>query len=91
MIFIIWTGGTPPFKIADMDLKRCQALWHPIATGNNILPAMAAYRGLPGMEGTATTGIPRTRERTGIRHLKRFEGPARLLHRRGASPRPWRC
>ena len=47
VIFIIWAGGNP-FKIADMDLKRHGI---EIATGGNILPAMAAYKQLPGMEG----------------------------------------
>ena len=48
VIFIIWAGAGNPFKIADMDLKRYGI---EIATGGNILPAMAAYKNFPGMEG----------------------------------------
>ena len=47
IIWIIWAGGNP-FKIADLDLKRHGI---EIATGGNILPAMAAYKQFPGMEG----------------------------------------
>ncbi len=49
VIWIIWAGGGGnPFKIADLDLKRYGI---EIATGGNILPAMAAYKQFPGMEG----------------------------------------
>jgi branched-chain amino acid transport system substrate-binding protein len=48
VIFIIWAGAGNPFKIADLDLKRYGI---EIATGGNILPAMAAYKQFPGMEG----------------------------------------
>ncbi len=49
VIWIIWAGGGGnPFKIADLDLKRFGI---EIATGGNILPAMAAYKQFPGMEG----------------------------------------
>jgi branched-chain amino acid transport system substrate-binding protein len=48
VIFIIWAGAGNPFKIADLDLKRYGI---EIATGGNILPAMAAYKNFPGMEG----------------------------------------
>ncbi len=49
VIWIIWAGGGGnPFKIADLDLKRYGI---EIATGGNILPAMAAYKNFPGMEG----------------------------------------
>ncbi len=47
VIFIIWAGGNP-FKIADLNPGR---LGIEIATGGNILPALAAYKALPGMEG----------------------------------------
>ncbi|WP_372657885.1 ABC transporter substrate-binding protein, partial [Hydrogenophaga sp.] len=58
VIFIIWAGAGNPFKIADMDLKRYGI---EIATGGNILPAMAAYKNFPGMEGAAYYyfGIPK--------------------------------
>ena len=45
VIWIVWAGAGNPFKIADLDLKRYGI---EIATGGNILPAMAAYKQLPG-------------------------------------------
>ena len=58
VIFIIWAGAGNPFKIADLDLKRYGI---EIATGGNILPAMAAYKNFPGMEGATYYyfGIPK--------------------------------
>src|SRR3954466_11854678 len=47
IIFIIWAGGNP-FKIADLNPGRYGI---EIASGGNILPALAAYKSLPGMEG----------------------------------------
>lgn len=47
VIFIIWAGGNP-FKIADLNPGRHGI---EIASGGNILPALAAYKALPGMEG----------------------------------------
>ncbi len=48
IIFINWAGAGNPFKIGDLDPKRYGI---EIATGGNILPAMAAYKAFPGMEG----------------------------------------
>lgn len=48
IIFIIWAGAGNPFKIADLEPKRYGI---EIATGGNILPALAAYKQFPGMEG----------------------------------------
>ncbi len=58
VIWIIWAGAGNPFKIADLDLKRYGI---EIATGGNILPAMAAYKQFPGMEGATYYyfGIPK--------------------------------
>lgn len=50
VIFIIWAGAGNPFKISDLGLERYGI---EIATGGNILPAMAAYKNFPGMEGAA--------------------------------------
>jgi branched-chain amino acid transport system substrate-binding protein len=47
VIFIIWAGGNP-FKIADLNPGRYGI---EVASGGNILPALAAYKALPGMEG----------------------------------------
>ncbi|WP_296443949.1 substrate-binding domain-containing protein [Rhodoferax sp. UBA5149] len=75
VIFIIWAGGNP-FKIADMDLKRYGI---EIATGGNILPAMAAYKQFPGMEGAAYYyfGIPKNpvNEAMVAQHYKQFKSP----------------
>jgi branched-chain amino acid transport system substrate-binding protein len=75
MIFIIWAGGNP-FKIADMDLKRHGI---EIATGGNILPAMAAYKNFPGMEGAAYYyfGMPKNpiNEALVAQHYKEFKSP----------------
>ena len=76
VIFIIWAGAGSPFKIADLDLKRYGI---EIATGGNILPAMAAYKALPGMEGATYYyfGIPKNpvNEWLVANHYKRFQSP----------------
>jgi len=49
VIFIIWAGGGGnPFKLAELNPGRFGI---EIVTGGNILPALAAYKALPGMEG----------------------------------------
>jgi len=76
VIFIIWAGAGNPFKIADLDLKRHGI---EIATGGNILPAMAAYKALPGMEGATYYyfGIPKNpvNEWLVSNHYKQFKAP----------------
>ncbi len=76
LIFIIWAGAGNPFKIADLDLKRHGI---EIATGGNILPAMAAYKALPGMEGATYYyfGIPKNpvNEWLVSNHYKQFKAP----------------
>ena len=76
VIFIIWAGAGNPFKIADLDLKRYNI---EIATGGNILPAMAAYKNFPGMEGAAYYyfGIPKNpvNEAMVAAHYKEFKTP----------------
>jgi len=76
VIFIIWAGAGNPFKIADLDLKRYGI---EIATGGNILPAMAAYKNLPGMEGATYYyfGIPKNpvNEALVARHYSQFKTP----------------
>ena len=83
VIWIIWAGAGNPFKIADLDLKRYGI---EIATGGNILPAMAAYKHFPGMEGATYYyfGIPKNpvNEWLVANHYKQFKSAARLLHRR---------
>ena len=76
VIFIIWAGAGNPFKIADLDLKRHGI---EIATGGNILPAMAAYKNFPGMEGAAYYyfGIPKNPVNDAMvaAHRKEFNAP----------------
>jgi len=76
VIFIIWAGAGNPFKIADLDLKRYGI---EIATGGNILPAMAAYKNFPGMEGATYYyfGIPKNpaNEWLVANHYKKFQTP----------------
>ena len=76
IIWIIWAGGGNPFKIADLDLKRYNI---EIATGGNILPAMAAYKQFPGMEGATYYyfGIPKNpvNEALVAQHYKEFKAP----------------
>ncbi len=77
VIWIIWAGGGGnPFKIADLDLKRYNI---EIVTGGNILPAMAAYKQFPGMEGATYYyfGIPKNpvNEWLVARHYKEFKSP----------------
>ena len=77
VIWIIWAGGGGnPFKIADLDLKRYGI---EIATGGNILPAMAAYKQVPGMEGATDYyfGIPKNpvNEWLVANHYREFKSP----------------
>jgi branched-chain amino acid transport system substrate-binding protein len=77
VIWIIWAGGGGnPFKIADLDLKRYGI---EIATGGNILPAMAAYKQFPGMEGATYYyfGIPKNpvNEWLVANHYRQFKNP----------------
>ncbi len=76
IIFIIWAGAGNPFKIADLDLKRYGI---EIATGGNILPAMASYKNFPGMEGATYYyfGIPKNPANEALvsMHYKQFQTP----------------
>jgi branched-chain amino acid transport system substrate-binding protein len=76
VIWVIWAGAGNPFKIADLDLKRYGI---EIATGGNILPAMASYKQFPGMEGATYYyfGIPKNpvNEALVSMHYKEFKTP----------------
>jgi branched-chain amino acid transport system substrate-binding protein len=76
IIFINWAGGGNPFKIADLDPKRFGI---EIATGGNILPALAAYKPFPGLEGAAYYyyEIPKNSVNKWLvaEHQKRFNAP----------------
>jgi branched-chain amino acid transport system substrate-binding protein len=76
VIWVVWAGAGNPFKIADLDLKRYGI---EIATGGNILPAMASYKQFPGMEGATYYyfGIPKNpvNEALVAAHYKEFKTP----------------
>jgi branched-chain amino acid transport system substrate-binding protein len=76
IIFIAWAGSSNPFKIADLNLGRFGI---EIATGGNILPAMATYKNFPGMEGATYYyyGIPKNvvNDELVKRHLAKFNKP----------------
>jgi branched-chain amino acid transport system substrate-binding protein len=76
VIFIIWAGAGNPFKIADLDPKRYGI---EIATGGNILPAMASYKNFPGMEGATYYyfGIPKNKANEWLvsNHYSKFKSP----------------
>ena len=76
VIFVIWAGAGNPFKIADLDPKRYGI---ELSTGGNILPAMAAYKNFPGMEGATYYyfQIPKNAANNWLisEHYKRFKTP----------------
>ena len=76
IIWIVWAGSGNPFKIADLDLKRHGI---EIASGGNILPALAAYKNFPGMEGATYYyyGIPKNplNDELVKRHLAKYHAP----------------
>ncbi len=76
IIFINWAGAGNPFKIADLNPQR---LGIEIATGGNILPAMAAYKQFPGMEGATYYYFANSKSPANnwliTEHYKRFKTP----------------
>jgi branched-chain amino acid transport system substrate-binding protein len=77
IIWVIWAGGGDPLtKIQDMDPKRYGI---ELSSGGNILPALAAYKRLPGMEGATYYyyGIPKNpiNDWFVAEHQKRFNAP----------------
>jgi branched-chain amino acid transport system substrate-binding protein len=75
VIFIVWAGGNP-FKIADLNPGRYGI---EIASGGNILPVLAAYKALPGMEGATYYyyDIPKNAVNKWLvdEHQKRYKSP----------------
>jgi branched-chain amino acid transport system substrate-binding protein len=75
VIFIIWAGGNP-FKIADLNPGRYGI---EVASGGNILPALAAYKALPGMEGATYYYYQHPKNAVNKwlvdEHQKRFKSP----------------
>jgi branched-chain amino acid transport system substrate-binding protein len=77
IIWIIWAGaGDPLGKLADLDPSRYGV---ELSTGGNILPALAAYKRFPGLEGAAYYyyGIPKNPVNDWLvaEHQKRFNAP----------------
>jgi branched-chain amino acid transport system substrate-binding protein len=75
VIFIIWAGGNP-FKIADLNPGRYGI---EVASGGNILPALAAYKALPGMEGATYYYYEHPKNKINdwlvAEHQKRYKNP----------------
>jgi branched-chain amino acid transport system substrate-binding protein len=76
IIWVIWAGASPMAKLQDMDPKRYGI---ELSTGGNILPALAAYKRLPGMEGATYYyyDIPKNAVNDWLvtEHQKRFNAP----------------
>jgi branched-chain amino acid transport system substrate-binding protein len=77
IIWVIWAGaGDPLTKLQDMNPKRYGI---ELSTGGNILPALAAYKRLPGMEGATYYyyDIPKNPVNDWLvaEHQKRFNSP----------------
>jgi len=77
IIWVIWAGGVNPLaKLQDLDPGRYGI---ELSTGGNILPALAAYKSFPGMEGAAYYyyGIPKNAANDWLvaEHQKRFNAP----------------
>ena len=77
LIWVVWAGAVNPLdKLADLDPGRYGI---ELSTGGNILPALAAYKRFPGMEGAAYYyyGIPKNAANDWLvaEHQKRFNAP----------------
>jgi len=77
IIFVIWAGGGNPMGALNaMDPSRFDL---EIATGGNILPALVAYRDLPGLEGATYYyyDIPQNPVNDWLveTHFERFDSP----------------
>ncbi|MBI3513961.1 MAG: substrate-binding domain-containing protein [Proteobacteria bacterium] len=77
VIWVIWAGATQPMtKLLDLNPGRYGIT---LAIGGNILPAMAAYKALPGMEGATYYyyEIPKNPVNAWLvgEHQKRFNAP----------------
>jgi len=76
IIWVIWAGPTPLTKLQDMNPARFGI---ELSSGGNILPAMAAYKTLPGMEGATYYyhDIPQNDVNKWLvtEHQKRFNAP----------------
>ncbi len=78
IIEVIWAGGTPPYNaLAALDLAKRFNI--EVSSGGNILPAMAAYKQFPGMEGATYYyfGLPKNpvNEVLVAQHYKQYKTP----------------
>ena len=78
VIEVVWAGGTPPYSaLAALELQKRFGI--EVASGGNILPAMAAYKNFPGMEGATYYyfGIPKNpvNEWLVANHYTKFKTP----------------
>jgi len=75
IIWVIWAGASPMTKLQDMNPGRFGI---ELSTGGNILPAMAGFKTLPGMEGATYYyyEIPKNPVNDWLvaEHKKRFNG-----------------
>ncbi len=76
IIFVIWAGVNAAAKVNELDPKRFGI---EVSTGGNILPAMAGYKSMPGMEGATYYyyEIPKNKVNQWFvaEHMKRFKSP----------------
>jgi len=76
ILWVIWAGGNPFPAIKAADLGRHGIS---VATGGNILPALAAYKDFPGLEGATYYyyEIPKNSANDWLvaEHKKRFNAP----------------
>lgn len=76
VIWVIWAGATPLPKLMDLNPSRFGI---ELSSGGNILPAMASYKSLPGMEGATYYyyGIPQNPVNDWLvaEHQKRHNSP----------------
>ena len=76
IIWVIWAGASPMTKLQDMNPGRYGI---ELSTGGNILPAMAGFKTLPGMEGATYYyhDIPQNDVNKWLvtEHQKRFNAP----------------
>ena len=78
VVMVIWAGGTPPYAaLAAQELSKRFGI--DVASGGNILSAMASYKAFPGMEGATYYyfGIPKNpvNEAMVAAHYKEFKTP----------------
>ena len=78
VVMVIWAGGTPPYAaLAAQELSKRFGI--DVASGGNILSAMASYKAFPGMEGATYYyfGIPKNpvNEALVSAHYKQFKAP----------------